>query len=222
MESLGLACVQYNFFHKYLDDKSYTRPASFTSGSPLEILIKAASDKRFDKLPKEPSLDELEDIFNEHEDLIMDYWNAWEITDPLKQFELSQQVAVALFVATVPPETHAYNFFLVHLLTTSHAVRILLPFFPAEYHIPLVREWWMLVLAIFIVKGRPTPNSDNIYEDLQGKGWRYVENEALNSSWSKDAHYVKGKGPMLNFLGQQTNLAPSYTSHQRSCSSLGG
>ncbi|KAJ4173834.1 hypothetical protein NW754_012826 [Fusarium falciforme] len=191
MESLGLACVQYNFFHKYIDNKSYTKKASFTSDSPLQLLIKMTKDERFNALPKHPDLDELPDIFEKHEDLILEYWNAWEINDPLKQFEMSQEAAVAILVATVQPGTHAFDFYLVHLLTTSHAVRILLPFFPKEHHITLVREWWLLVLAVFIVRGRPLPNPDNVDSDLKGRDWKYVVDKALNSSWATDAHYVK-------------------------------
>ncbi|KAM5355952.1 hypothetical protein ACJ41O_002598 [Fusarium nematophilum] len=200
MESLGLACVQYNFFHKYLDKESYTWKASFTSGSPLQLLIKMAKDGRFDDFPKEPSLGDLEDIFDKHEDLILEYWNAWVIDDPLKQFELSQEAAVALLVATVQPGTHAFNFLLVHLLTTSHAVRILLPHFPEKHHLTLVREWWLLVLAVFIVKGRPLPDPDNVDNDLKNRGWKYVEDKALNSPWATDSHYVKGKIPLLPCL----------------------
>ncbi|KAF7546635.1 hypothetical protein G7Z17_g8298 [Cylindrodendrum hubeiense] len=191
MESLGLVCVEYNFLHKYLDNKSYTKPSTFSSGSPLELTTKLAKDNRFNSLPKDSTVDDMEDIFTEHEALILEYWNAWVIDDPLKQFELSQEAAVALLVATVRPGTHAFNFLLVHLLTTSHAVRVLLPFFPENYRITLVREWWLLVLAIFIVKGRPLPDPDNVDHDLKGKTWKYVEDKALNSAWSKDAHFVK-------------------------------
>ncbi|KPM43830.1 hypothetical protein AK830_g2712 [Neonectria ditissima] len=191
MEALGLLCTQYNFLHKYSDDKSYTKPSPFSSGSPLQLLVKLANDDRFKSIPKDSSPDDMEDIFTEHEAIILEYWNAWIIDDPLKQFELSQEAAVALLVATVRPGTHAFNFFLVHLLTTSHAVRILLPFFPESYHVALVREWWLLVLAIFIIKGRPLPDPDNVDQDLKSKTWKYVEDKALNSTWSTDAHYVK-------------------------------
>ncbi|KAK7420477.1 hypothetical protein QQZ08_010393 [Neonectria magnoliae] len=196
MEALGLLCTQYNFLHKYLDDKSYTKPSPFTSGLPLQLLVKLANDDRFNSISKDSISDDMEDIFAKHEDIILEYWNAWVIDDPLKQFELSQEAAVALLVATVRPGTHAFNFLLVHLLTTSHAVRILLPFFPENYHIPLVREWWLLVLAIFIVKGRPLPDPDNVDQDIKTKTWKYVEDKALNSAWSTDAHYVKGPGEM--------------------------
>lgn len=192
MEALALTSVQYDFLHRYSDDTSYTTVSPLSAASPTELLQKMAGDKRFDSLPKNPGFGDLEDIFDQHESLIMEYWNGWKIDNPLKQFELSQEAAVSLLVATVRPGTHAYNFLIVHLLTTSHAVRILLPFFPPEHHITLVREWWLLVLAIFILKGRPNIDPDNVEKDLKGKHWSYVEDQAINSPYATDAHYVKG------------------------------
>ncbi|KAF5688481.1 cell cycle checkpoint [Fusarium denticulatum] len=189
MEALGLACVQHDFLHKYLDNKSYTRKAPFTSASPMDLLTKLSKDDRFDDVRS--GLYDLEELFSSHEDIILEYWNAWEITDPVKQFELSQEAAAALLVATVKPGTHAFNFMLVHILTTSHAVRVLLPFIPEKYHIPLVRQWWLLALGIFIVKRRPLPDPDNVDNDPKQRGWKYVEDKAVNSDWATDAHYVK-------------------------------
>lgn len=191
MEALALTCVQYNFFHKYLDNRSYTRPSPLKSKAPLDLLTKLSKDDRFGKAPED--LGDLEEFLDKNESLFLEYWNGWDVDDdPKKQFELSQEAAVALLVATVPPGTHAYDFFIVHLLTTSHAVRILLPFVPPKHHVSLVREWWLLVLAIFIVRGRPLPDPDNVESDLKGKNWKYVVDKALNSAWSKDAHFVKG------------------------------
>ena len=192
MEALTLSAVQYNFFHKYLDDPSYTKPSPLEANSPLDLLIQMSKDKRFDKVPA-PELGDLESVFEKHESLILEYWNGWTLDDPVKQFELSQEAAVALLVATVRPGTHAYNFLIVHLLTTSHAVRTLLSFIPEKHHIALVREWWLLVIAIFMVKARPMPDPDNVEKDLKGKHWTYVEDKALTSPWATEAHYVKGK-----------------------------
>lgn len=193
MEALTLTSVQYNFLHKYLDKASYTRPSPLKSKAPLDLLIQMSKDDRFSKVPEDLPLNDLEKYLDENEASFLEYWNGWDIDDdPKKQFELSQEAAVALLVATVQPGTHAYDFFIVHLLTTSHAVRILLPFLPPQYHVTLVREWWLLVVAVFLIKGRPLPDPDNVEGDLKGKNWKYVEDRALNSAWSKDAHYVKG------------------------------
>ncbi|KAI3332269.1 hypothetical protein HD806DRAFT_479950 [Xylariaceae sp. AK1471] len=192
IEALGLAATQYNFFHKYSDDPSYTKPSSIKSSSPLELLTKMTNDKRLGDLFKTPGFDNLSPLFEEHEDLVMEYWNAWSLNDPKKQFQESQEAAVSLLVATVPPGTHSYSFYIVHLLTTSHAVRILLPVIPAKFHISLVRQWWLLTIAVYAILKCPKIDPDYIKPgDVAGKQWNYVEDKALNGAYSTDAHFVK-------------------------------
>jgi hypothetical protein len=159
----------------------------------MELLNKLAGDDRFDDLFKEPGFDNIEPLFQKHENLILEYWNAWTIDDPVTQFRESQEAAVALLVATVKPGTHSYNFFVCHTLTTSHAVRILLPLIPAKFHVSLVRQWWLLVLAVYVAELRPKIDPDYVSGNLGGKGWKYVEERALKSEWATDAHYVKGE-----------------------------
>ncbi|TDZ24474.1 Questin oxidase [Colletotrichum orbiculare MAFF 240422] len=191
IEALGLTATNYNYLHKFIDDKKYTKPSPFSSKSIFDLVNRLANDRRFDELFTEPDLENLDVLFLKHEDLVLEYWNAWTITDPVKQFQESQELAVALLVATVAPGTHAYNFFNVHLLTTSHAIRILIPFIPTKFHISLVRQWWLFTLGVYIALMRPKIDPDNVQSDLKGRHWGYVEHEALNSQWAKDAHYVK-------------------------------
>jgi hypothetical protein len=193
MEALALTAVQYNFLHRYSDDPSYTRPSPFHSTSPIELIDKLATDERFDGLFDEPGFENIEPLFQKNENLVLEYWNAWKLDDPVEQFRVSQEAAVALLVATVAPGTHAYNFFICHVLTTSHAVRILLPLLPAKFHLSLVRQWWLLVLAVYVAELRPKIDPDYVPSTLGGKGWKYVEERALKSDWATDAHFVKGK-----------------------------
>lgn len=198
LEALAMAATQYDFMHKYLDDPKYTRSpprGAFSSTSPMEILDKIRSDSRFDGLFDEhQGSGNLAVLFDEHEDLVLEYWNAWNVADdPARRFRESQEAATALLVATVPPGTHAYNFLLVHLLTTSHAVRILLPSIPAKFHISLVRQWWLFTLSVYIAELRPKIDPDYVPwpEGASPKTWAYVEDKALNSRWATDAHFVK-------------------------------
>lgn len=191
IEALALSSVQYDFLHKYIDDPSYTKPSSFKMTSPTELLNKLAADERFDGLFKRPGFGNIDTIFKKHEALLLEYWNAWELADPTRQFEESQEAAVRLLVATVANGTHAYNFFTVHLLTTSHAIRILLPYIPARFHANVVREWWLLALAVYVANLRPRIDPDNVPADLKGRGWSYVEDKALRGPWATDAHFVK-------------------------------
>lgn len=198
IEALAMAATQYDFMHKYLDDPKYTRPPSkggFTSTSPLEILDKVRSDKRFQGLfDKGQGFDNIEVLFDKHEDLVLEYWNAWDVgSDPAQRFKESQEAATALLVATVPPGAHSYNFLVVHLLTTSHAVRILLPMIPTKFHIPLVRQWWLFTVSTYIAELRPKIDPDYVPwpEGSSKKGWAYVEDKAVNGQYATDAHFVK-------------------------------
>ncbi|KAI8630521.1 cell cycle checkpoint protein RAD17 [Xylariaceae sp. FL1651] len=213
MEALGLTAIQYNFFHKYIDDPSYTKPSSLKSTNPLELLTKMSNDKRLRDAFETPGFDNLDGLFAKHEDLVMEYWNAWSLDDPKKQFQESQEAAVALLVATVPPGAHSYNFFIVHLLTTSHAARILLPVIPAKFHINLVRQWWLLTISVYAIFKCPKIDPDYIKPgDVAGKQWNYVEDKALNGAYSTDAHFVKG---LMDFISLE-RTKPELTIH--SCS----
>ncbi|OTB00035.1 hypothetical protein M426DRAFT_324611 [Hypoxylon sp. CI-4A] len=192
MEALGMAATQYNFLHRYIDDASYTKPSTIKSASPLELFHKLAKDERLDGALKESGPDNIEPLFEKHEDIVLEYWNAWTLDDPEKDFQLSQEAAVDFLIGTVAPGTHSYNFYICHVLTTSHAVRILLPFIPPEHRINLVRQWWLFALAVYITELRPKIDLDNIGNgDGSTKQWDYVEDKALNGPYSTDAHFVK-------------------------------
>lgn len=190
MEALAMSSTAYNYLHKYIDDPSYSKPSTYSTTSPLEILHKIAADSRFDGLFPSRGASNMETLFKEHESLVLEHWNAWTISNPTEQFRDSQEAAMYLLVRTVQPGTHAYDFFMVHILTTSHAVRILLPLIPKKFHVSLVRQWWLLTIAVYISQLRP-----KIDEDLEvkpDKGWKYVEEKAVSGPWATDAHYVKG------------------------------
>lgn len=190
MEALGMASVCYNDLHKYLDESSYTRESTYSTTSPLEILHKIKEDRRFDGLFEGPDVGKISWLLENHENLVLEHWNAWTIVDPLKQFRDSQEAAATLLVRTVEPGTHAYDFFTCHLLTTSHAVRILIPFIPKRFHVSLVRQWWLLTILVYVTQMRPKINED--IETPPTKQWNYVEDRAINGPWATDAHYVKG------------------------------
>ena len=192
MEALGLITTSYSFLHKYSDDASYSKASNYISESPVGILERVASDERLDDLFDHEGGSNMDKLFDDHEELVLEYWNAWHISHPRKQFEDSQRAATLLLVATQSQETNTFDFFLVHLLTTSHAVRILLPLTPARFHIALVRQWWLLTLAIYISQLRPPVEQKSILDyDLAGKDWTWVDKQATDGKRATDAHFVK-------------------------------
>ncbi|KAL8749719.1 MAG: hypothetical protein Q9184_006698 [Pyrenodesmia sp. 2 TL-2023] len=192
MEALSMACSSYDHLHKYLDDPKLTRPSSSGTQSPLELLCRVQKDSRFDGLFIHEGADNLAPLFEEREAEVLEYWNAWHTVDPTEEFKTSQMAAAALLVASHTPGGKPYDFFIVHLLTTSHAVRILLPMIPAKYHVALVRQWWLLAVAVYIAQLRPEINLTSVTDyDRKGKDWLWVERQAVVGKHALDAHYVK-------------------------------
>lgn len=193
MEALDLTATNYNYIHKYLDDPAYTKPPLHGSSSPFEILRRIYNDKRLDGAVTEQGSNITEPLVLSHEAIILEHWNSWQFSNPKKQFEESQYAAAALLVGNPESRSKKYDFFSVHILTTSHAVRILLPFIPAKYHVALVRQWFLLTVIVYISQLRPEISLDHINSyDLQGRDWDWVDNQAVNGEWFTDAHYVKG------------------------------
>ena len=193
MEALGLATTSYNFLHKYLDDPSHSKPSTYKTSSPIDILHKVSEDKRFDKLFDHEGADNIETIFESHEAALLEHWNEWQLPDPKKQFEDSQYAATALLVATYESGgSRSYDFFLVHLLTMNHAVRILLPVIPAKFHVTLVRQWWLITLAVYIAQLRPYISRARITEyNVGDRNWSWIDKQTVEGKWAMDAHFVK-------------------------------
>lgn len=194
MEALGLAATSYNYLHKYSDDPSYTKPSECPTTSIFEVLRRISADKRLDGIFKNKGGSNSTYLFEHHESLVLEHWNSWTIENPTKQFEESQEAATALLAATVAAGAEDYDFFLVHILTSSHAVRILLPFVPEKFHVGVVRQWFLLAIAVYIGQLRPKIDWAPLEKvSLGDKGWKYVANKAVAGPRATDAHYVKGK-----------------------------
>ncbi len=201
IESLALAACFYNDWHKFLDDPSYTKPAPSPSDSLFTILDRVSHDKVFDGLSDHQGSDNIETLLANPKmaDKALEHWNSWQVKSPKDQFSECQKLAVALLVAAQTPtsstsrsDNKKYDFFAVHLLTTSHAVRILLPLLPSKYHTQLVRQWWLFTLLVYIAQLRPKINIDTIkLVDLEGRDWKWVTKQALENKYRTDAHYVK-------------------------------
>lgn len=192
IEALGLAATCYGSLHKYIDNTDYTKASSYSSSSPLRVLEVVAADNRLDSLPVHSS-ENIEIILREKEDVILEHWNAWDMSNPKKQLEDSQYTAVALFATVRAQGSNKYEFLLTKLLIISHAVRTILPLIPAKFHASLIRQWWLLTLVTYISHNRPPVYPQLIINyDIMGKDWNWVREQAVESRWANDVHYVKG------------------------------
>ena len=196
IESLALGACFYNEWHVFLDDPKYSKPAPNPSDSLFTILDRVSHDPKFNGLSDHQGADNISVLLADEEmaGAALEYWNTWTLKNPKEQFAESQKLAVALLVAAQTPkkDDKSYDFFAVHLLTTSHAVRILLPTLPTKFHVPLVRQWWLFTLLVYIAQLRPKINIDLIkLVELEGRDWSYVTDKAVKGKYRTDAHYVK-------------------------------
>jgi hypothetical protein len=59
-------------------------------------------------------------------------------------------------------------------------VRIILPLIESKHHVALVREWFLITLAIYIAQLRPSVTLAPIQKtELNGQDWKWVEKQAL-------------------------------------------
>jgi hypothetical protein len=211
IEALALGACFYGSLHKYIDDPKYTKPSPYCGGNGsaldlITLLDKVREDKRFDGLYDHGSGD-ISKVLEEREEAFLEYWNGWEISNPTKQFQEAQSVAVAMLMETGSPGKGKFDFFFVHVLTSSHAIRILLPLVPAKFHINLLRQWWLFTLAVYIAQTRPRVEHSKVDGyNVKGRDWKYVVHNALDGPHSKDAHYVKSKSLSL-LAGIRNNMS---------------
>ena len=203
MEALGLAATCYDPKLAILLEANLSEPSTSSSSTTdiFEIFRNVREDKRLDSHFTKLGDDNLSRLLSDDSliTILLGHFNAWSITpDPKSAFEQSQRLAVALLISTstaAPISGHGYDFFLLHLLTTSHAVRILIPNIPAEHHVTLLKEWFLITLAIYIAQLRPDvtlAREQILAYDLKGKSWKDAEKLALESEHKFDEHYVKG------------------------------
>lgn len=114
--------------------------------------------------------------------------------DIAKAHQELSKVATLMMIATTESN---YDFFICHLLTTSYAIRVLLPELPVKFAESLVKAHWLFVLVVYCIQLRPEIKPELIDEvDVEGKTWEKVVKEALvHKAYDdvEDTHYLKCK-----------------------------
>lgn len=189
MEALAMTASCYDDMYRFPDDSP--DPSLHISKSPFELMDMIHNDARFNGLFKSPGGDNVETLFKSHGSLLHEYWQAWEVSESTltEQFEATQKLAATLLVTR--PKDQPHDFFFVHFLTTNHALRVLVSTLPRKLHLTLLRQWWLLAVAMYVAQLRPKIDSDDIESfDTKGRDWAWVVNHALTSNKGVSPHYV--------------------------------
>lgn len=173
------------------------QPIRNTPSSLRDILSKVQNDPRFDHLFDLPGYANIYTIFGAAEPALLEYWRAWEVVDPTRQLEEALDLAVSLAIGTCTQDQHEYDFYFAHTLTVGHAVRVLLPNLPSVWVVPVLRQFWMFVLYIYIAQLRPGIRDldlDLVLGDVggdEGKDWEWVREQAIQGDFAYDSHRLK-------------------------------
>ena len=203
MEALGLVATCYDPKLAALLEANITSTSNGSEHTQptediFQVFAQTKADKRFDTDFSKLGDNNLSRLLSDKNLILMmlEHFNSWKIVDPKHAFEQSQRFATALLISTspnAPISGHGYDFFLLHILTTSHAIRIIIPFIQAEYHITLLKEWFLITLSLYIAQLRPTVTAQQVKDfDLNGRKWDDAVKLALESEHKYDEHYVKG------------------------------
>ncbi|CAG8239065.1 unnamed protein product [Penicillium salamii] len=194
MEALGLAAACHNETYKSFANLIHSnQESSYESRSLFDILSHVQGDKSLNGLFPTPGSDNFESLLTSRNAALLAHWGAWKIENALEQFRESQQLAVALLVGTSEGDSRGYyDWFFATALTTSHAVRVMLPIIPAQYQIPLVQQWVLNTIGIYISQLRPDIDMDRIREyDPKEKNWEWVSQQAVSGPYSTDPSFVQ-------------------------------
>ena len=197
METLALAAT--TFSSKTLTSTlkpAHPQQPTYHSTSFQEILTTAHKDKRFSNPTPTTNSENTESILQVH-------YHAW-ILDPQNadaQLREALEVAASLAASSSSPSSQSSSPdtpSILNILATAHAVRVLIPLIPGRFHEPLLRQWWLLTLRVYVAQGRPELLSRaSVQEeehDLDRRSWEWVATQCV-------------RGPRVDALSAQSVLA---------------
>lgn len=197
-DALTYCAVHYDpQTHVYLDERATTsaKNTAPSSSSPLEVLANIHVDARLNGFPPGPGREHFAPLFKQHRDVVLEHWRSWQPsagTSSTADFCDAFDACIILLIGTVP-DGGKYDFILLHALTGCHALRVLLPELPEQYHAALFNQWWLSTIMVYITQGRPAIDDLHFrdYHLDDGKGWSVPIELATESLAGFDAHYVK-------------------------------
>ncbi|CAF3724017.1 unnamed protein product [Rotaria sordida] len=193
IEALATTAVSYNYLHEIADKLKL--PIS-PSKSALEIFKDIHLDNRLPIYDK-PDIDNLELVVKNYTDLVLSHYNQWNMSKENieKTIEELFDLAVYIYGATHKPNDIEFDFFLLHLVTAMHAIRIIYPHINNQQIIEhILLQFFYFAIVIYICQLRPEINEHLINDykiDNEKNNWNYVIERILNTKLIDDAHAVK-------------------------------
>lgn len=189
-EALSLGCTEYDFLHRYIDH-DFPDSSTYKTTSLVEILTKVRQDRRWDLFFETPGFPSVYGVLGRGEHFVLEHFNAFKIDHPVQSLENIVGSAVLVAISNGDPKEQ-YDFFLAHVLTVAHALRVLWTYFPAERRETILREFVLWVVTVYIAQLRRPLDKEAIDSvRLEGHDWSWVVQQASASEHYFDCHFVK-------------------------------
>lgn len=148
-------------------------------------------DTRFNNYSEHPGFANIRTLWATHESEVLEHWNALIVDNVVVQLQDWMHTAVLLAISTADT-TSNYDFYLAHVLTVGHALRILLPRIPEQHWVGIMKQYGLFVIVVYLAQLRPTCEEECILAVKAGcTSWDDIYSRALGSKWYKDLHWPK-------------------------------
>ncbi|CAH0003400.1 unnamed protein product [Clonostachys byssicola] len=189
-EALSLGCTEYDQMHAYLD----TPPpdtSTYKTRRIADVLENLRNDKRFANYTKNLGFANMFTLFGKFEPAVREHFTSLIVDNADEQLLDWLQTAAALATTAATIEG-GYDFYIAHILTVGHALRILMPYIPEEHKIPVMKQFGLFAILVYLMELTPSydPASIRSYK-AKSDGWKAIYQDALASQWFTDVHWSK-------------------------------
>ncbi|VUC27462.1 unnamed protein product [Clonostachys rosea] len=189
-EALSLGCTEYDQMHVYLD----TPPpdtSTYKTGSIAEVLENLRNDKRFANYTEHLGFANMFTLFGKFEPVLREHFTSLIVDNAEKQLLDWLQTAAALATTATTIEG-GYDFYIAHILTVGHALRILMPYVPKDHEVPVMKQFWLFIILVYLMQLTPGYDPACIRtHKAKSERWKDIYQDALASKWFTDVHWSK-------------------------------
>lgn len=166
--------------------------STYKTTSLSEVIERVRKDSYFDSVLLEPGILNLDILTQrQHLDVVRKHWNSWQVVDPIRQFEECCDLAVHIALSNGDME-RSFDFYNAHILTVAHALRVLWTYLPPKHLATVLKQYVLFMILTYVSQLRPDFGIEVLEEvTLDGRGWDWVINTALDSKWALDVHFFK-------------------------------
>jgi len=181
------------------------------------------TDVRFDGLFESPGYWNLPILFASREEVILEYFNLWTVTRAESNLEELFDISILLLAATTPapsypssektsasastPHNTHFDFFLLHLLLSAHAIRILFKNLPYTTHNTMLEAQFLATISYYVSELRPQVKLDVIIDHkpvMETQDWTFIRRHCLEvdvtTECANGGNYIRGIFSLLFWL----------------------